>query len=45
MEILKMLVVILKLFQLKRVSEEETVVREGFLTKTADYKVVIMRRE
>lgn len=45
MEILKALVVVLKLFQLKRVGEEETVVREGFFTKAAECKVVITRRE
>jgi len=45
MEILKTLVVVLKLFQLKRVGKEETVVREGFFTKAAECKVVITRRD
>ena len=45
MEILKTLVVVLKLFQLKRVGEEDTVVREGFFTKTAECKVTITGRE
>ena len=45
MEILKTLVVVLKLFQLKRVGKEETIVREGFFTKAAECKVVITRRD
>jgi benzoate 4-monooxygenase len=44
MEILKTLVVILKLFRLKHVGEGETVVREGFFTKAAQCKVAITRR-
>ena len=45
METLKALVVVLKLFQLKRVGEKETVVREGFFTKAAKCKVTITRRD
>jgi len=45
MEILKTMVVVIKLFQLKRVGEEETVVREGFFTKATECKVTITRRE
>ena len=45
MEILKTLVVVLKIFQLKRVGEEQTVVREGFFTKAAECRVVVTRCE
>lgn len=45
MQILKTLVVVLKLFQLKRVGKKETVVREGFFTEAAEYKVTVTRRD
>ncbi|GAB7329000.1 hypothetical protein MBLNU13_g00853t2 [Cladosporium sp. NU13] len=45
MQILKALVVVLKLFQLKRVGKKETVVREGFFTEAAEYKVTVTRRD
>jgi hypothetical protein len=42
---LKTLVVILKLFRLKRVDEGETIVREGFFAKAAECRVAITRRQ
>jgi hypothetical protein len=42
---LRALVVVLKFFQLKRVGEEETVVRGGFFTKADGFKVTIARRD
>jgi hypothetical protein len=36
-EISETLVIVLKLFQLKRFCEEENIIREGFFPKTAEW--------
>ncbi|KAI1505314.1 cytochrome P450 [Biscogniauxia marginata] len=44
MEILKAMVIIFKLFDIERVADEPTVIREGFFNKATECKVLIRRR-